>query len=206
VTARIIHRDKRSIFSTPVRSGAAEKNHAFRLHIIRHGVELLAHRPALLKQDAHPSPTRLGLKNAKAAEKRTMRKLTIVLAITLATATSAGCIGRCRNWFHKGSPCGTAVAPAVLSGPIAMGAPLAPTVQAPQVYCEPSPAVCVPCDPCMQYDPCATTGAGAGLSTGYLGGYLQSAANCDCANGGIVTAPAGTLPPSGAADPGPLAP
>lgn len=133
-----------------------------------------------------------------------MRKLTILLALAALTATSggcAGCIGRCRNLFHRGSPCGTSVAPAVLGAPLAMGTPVsqpapmmaapmmtapmaAPMVMNPGVCCEP----CIPCLPC---DPCDPCGSGS-VTMGYGG---------DCCDGGAVMtspAPAGTYIPGGA--------
>ena len=110
-----------------------------------------------------------------------MRKLTIVLAAAALAASSTGCVGRCKNWFHKGSPCGTVMTtPAMLSAPVAMGAPFAGPVMQPNMCCEQAP-VC--CDPCMQYDPCATTG----MTTGnYFGGYMPQGADCGCAQGGMT--------------------
>ncbi|HYO24139.1 MAG TPA: hypothetical protein VEQ85_04245 [Lacipirellulaceae bacterium] len=125
-----------------------------------------------------------------------MRKLTFLLAVAALAASNTGCVGRCRNWFHKGSPCGTVMStPAVLSAPIAMGAPMAGPVMQPNMCCEAAP-VCV--DPCMQYDPCATGG-----STGaYFGGYMPGGADCGCAGG----APMGsaTMAPSTVVSPMPV--
>jgi hypothetical protein len=107
-----------------------------------------------------------------------MRKLTILLAVAALAASSAGC-GRCRNLFHKGSPCGTTVtSPAMLTAPLAMGAVSQP--------------MCV--DPCMQYDPCATGATGT-----YFGGYMPSGADCNCdpAAGGaiqVVPTPQSVMP------------
>jgi hypothetical protein len=122
-----------------------------------------------------------------------MRKLTILLGLAVLTASNAGCCcGRIRNWFHKGSPCGTAVAPAVLGAPLAMGTPMmsapmsqpimsAPMMSAP--ICVEAPQCVMPCDPCA--DPCAT-----GQVVGY-GGMM----GCDCNGGmGATLAPtAGTI-------------
>jgi hypothetical protein len=125
-----------------------------------------------------------------------MRKLTILLAVAALAASSTGCVGRCRNWFHKGSPCGTLMTPTAMSAPLTIGAPMAGPImqQQPAICVEQSP-MCVPCDPCMQYDPCASA---TGVSTGYFGGYLQSAANCDCDPSGATivpsAAPAGAIP------------
>lgn len=134
-----------------------------------------------------------------------MRKLTIILGVAALAATSSGCCGRCRNFFHKGSPCGTTMTtPALLSAPMAMGAPLAGPVMQPNQCCEQPPQVmCVPCDPCMQYDPCAS---GQAVSSGYFGGYLpqSAAADCGCENGSVSTVPA-TLPSGATIVPGPIA-
>jgi hypothetical protein len=126
-----------------------------------------------------------------------MRKLTFLLVVAALAASSTGCVGRCRNWFHKGSPCGTLLSPpAMLSAPMAMTAPVTGPVMQPNICVEQQP-ICVPCDPCLQYDPCATTG----VSAGYFGGYLPSSANCNCDPSGatIVPAPAGTTPLPGPA-------
>lgn len=130
-----------------------------------------------------------------------MRKLTILLAVATLATTSTGCIGRCKNWFHKGSPCGTMVtSPAMLSAPVAMGAPFAGPMMQPNMCCEQQPA-CVPCDPCMQYDPC---GGATGVSSGYFGGYLPAASDCGCdsGNSGVTMSPgmampSGTMSPAG---------
>lgn len=139
-----------------------------------------------------------------------MRKLTILLALAAITASSGCsnccCLGRVRNWFHKGSPCGTAVAPAVLGAPLAMGTPLAQPVSAPvqpmfasptmapQMYVE-QPAMCYPCPPCDPcanpcVDPCADPCSGA-VSMGYMGGYTSEAA---CCGDGTTMAPATMAP------------
>jgi hypothetical protein len=125
-----------------------------------------------------------------------MRKLTILLAAAALVAPSTGCIGRCKSFFSKGSPCGTVMTtPAVLSAPMAMGAPFAGPVMQPNMCCEQAP-MCVPCDPCMQYDPCATTG----VTSGYFGNYMQSGSDCGCAGGGAQlvpqSAPVGTIMPN----------
>ena len=126
-----------------------------------------------------------------------MRKLTILLALAALTASNAGCCcgvcGRVRNWFHKGSPCGTAMAPAVLGAPLAMGTPLATPVAQPMMQpmmAQPMmsapicveqapvcPQMCVPCDPC---DPCG----GGSVSTGY-GGYGSEGCGCDGSSSGV---------------------
>ncbi|HEX6962866.1 MAG TPA: hypothetical protein VF175_13435 [Lacipirellula sp.] len=144
-----------------------------------------------------------------------MRKLTILLALAAITASSGCsnccCLGRVRNWFHKGSPCGTTVAPAVLGAPLAMGTPLAQPVSAPaqpifasptmapQMYVE-QPAMCYPCPPCDPcanpcVDPCADPCSGA-VSMGYMGGYASDAACCGDAStmSGAVITPAPTAP------------
>jgi hypothetical protein len=129
-----------------------------------------------------------------------MRKLTILLGVAVLAASSTGCCGRCRNWFHKGSPCGTVMSPAMLSAPVAMGAPLAGPVMQPNMCCEQAqPVMCVPCDPCMQYDPCST---GVGVSTGYFGNYMGGA-DCGCEGGAVggtmipqAVAPSGTIVPA----------
>ena len=136
-----------------------------------------------------------------------MRKLTILLALAVVISSSSGCCcGRMRNWFHKGSPCGTAMAaPAVLGAPLAMGTPVAqpmsmpmmsspvmaspmmsgPVMAAPTMCVEAMPQCCPPCDPC---DPC---GSGQ-VTSGYYGGYTTSEAGCDCAGGAPMSGiPAG---------------
>jgi len=88
-----------------------------------------------------------------------MRKLTILLAAAAVAASSVGCCGRCRNWFYKGSPCGTAMAAPVMTTPVAMTAPApAPVIAAPvaapmvapmaQQICVPAQPVCVPAHIC----------------------------------------------------------
>jgi hypothetical protein len=114
-----------------------------------------------------------------------MRKLTILLAAAALVAPSTGCIGRCKSFFSKGSPCGTVMTtPAVLSAPMAMGAPFAGPVMQPNMCCEQAP-MCVPCDPCMQYDPCANTG----MSNGYFGNYMPSDCGCAGGSGGATMVP-----------------
>jgi hypothetical protein len=128
-----------------------------------------------------------------------MRKLTIVLALA-GLAASSGCtnccIGRCRNWFQKGSPCGTQVAPAVLGAPLAMGTPLATPVSAPApqqfvaapqpMYIQQAPMCYDPCaNPCV--DPCADPCASGQMSMGYMGGYTSDGA-C-CGDGSTMMAP-----------------
>jgi hypothetical protein len=124
-----------------------------------------------------------------------MRKLTILLACAVLASASTGCVGRCKNWFAKGSPCGTLMSapPAMLSAPVAMGAPMmAPMVQQQQPICIQQAPMCMPaCDPCMQYDPCATTG----VSSGYFGGYV-SGADCNCAGSAGTVISGGTLAPT----------
>ncbi len=124
-----------------------------------------------------------------------MRKLTILLACAVLASASTGCVGRCKNWFAKGSPCGTLLSPpATLSPPISMGAPVMapmPMMQQQAPICIQQAPMCIPaCDPCMQYDPCAATG----VSSGYFGGYV-SGADCNCAQS-AGTVVGGTLAPS----------
>ena len=129
-----------------------------------------------------------------------MRKLTILLGLAVVIGSNTGCCcGKIRNWFHKGSPCGTSMAPAVLGAPLAMGTPMSmpmtmPVMSSPQMCVEAAPQCCVPCDPC--YDPC---GSGQ-MTTGYLGGHMSGGADCDCDSG------QGTYIPNGAVmvSPGPL--
>jgi hypothetical protein len=95
--------------------------------------------------------------------------------------------------FHKGSPCGTLMSsPAVLSGPISMGAPMA------QPMCIQQAPVCMPCDPC---DPCG----GTSVSTGYFGGYMPATSDCGCDAGsaGAVISSGSSLPAGGTYIPGP---
>ncbi len=146
-----------------------------------------------------------------------MRKLTILLALAALTASGTGCCGVCgrvRNFFHKGSPCGTTtVTPVVLGAPLAMGTPLMqpmaqpimaapmaqPMMAAPSVCCEQAPACVQQCDPC---DPCG------GVTTGYAGGYATPmAAGCGCAGGDatMTVTPGTTLPPGATMVPGPVA-
>ena len=108
-----------------------------------------------------------------------MRKLTILLAVAVLTASNAGCCcGKIRNWFHKGSPCGTAVSPAILGAPLAMGTPMMsspmPMMTSAPMCVEAQPQCVMPCDPCA--DPCAN----GQMMTGYLGGYTSGMAGCDC--------------------------
>lgn len=119
-----------------------------------------------------------------------MRKLTFMLAVAAFAVTSAGCTARCRNLFHKGSPCGTLLAPpAMLSAPMAMAAPMSAPIMQPNLCVEQQP-MCVPCDPC---DPCATQG----VTTGYLGGYMPATSGCPCEGGSTGTImSSGTLVPA----------
>lgn len=133
------------------------------------------------------------MQKARAAEKRIMRKLTVLLAVTVFAASSTGCCcGRIRNWFHKGSPCGTTMTPAVLGAPLAMGtpmtypvsAPMAP-MAAPTMCVQAAQPCCVPCDPCCNpCDPCAT----GQVTSGYWGGNMTSGGEC-CNNGGGMMMP-----------------
>lgn len=146
-----------------------------------------------------------------------MRKLTILMALATTLAASSGCsscIGRCRNLFHKGSPCGTAMAaPAVLGAPLAMGTPMAqPMMGAPMMagpMCVPQAPMCVPVDPCADpcVDPCADPCANGMVTMGYGGGYATGGESCDCAGGGsgaIMSAPMNALPPGTVVSPTPL--
>jgi hypothetical protein len=139
-----------------------------------------------------------------------MRKLTILLAVAALATSSSGCCvcGRVRNWFHKGSPCGTTtVAPAVLGAPLAMGTPLqqpymaapmaAPMMAAPPVCCEQAP-MCVqpcaqPCDPC---DPCG------GASMGYA---PSDGCGCGGAPATMTVSPGVPIPAGTVTVPGPVA-
>lgn len=139
-----------------------------------------------------------------------MRKLTILMALATTIAASSGCsscIGRCRNLFHRGSPCGTAMAPAVMGAPLAMGTPMtsAPMVMgAPMMsgpMCVEQAPMCMPVDPCM--DPCADPCNSGMMTMGYGGGF-PAAEGCNCGDGGGVStmapmtvAPGGMLPSPG---------
>jgi hypothetical protein len=126
------------------------------------------------------------MQKARAAEKRIMRKFTVLLAVAVLAASSTGCCcGKIRNWFHKGSPCGTSVAPAVLGAPLAMGTPMTfPTSapMAPAMCVQAQPQCCVPCNPCC--DPCDPCASGQ-MTTGYLGGFT-SGGDCNCSGGGMM--------------------
>jgi hypothetical protein len=140
-----------------------------------------------------------------------MRKLTILMALATTVAASSGCsscIGRCRNLFHKGSPCGTAMAaPTILGAPLAMGTPMAqPMMGAPMMsgpMCVPQAPMCMPVDPCM--DPCADPCANGMVTMGYGGGYA-SPEGCDCAggSGAIMSAPMEAMPQGAIVSPTPL--
>jgi hypothetical protein len=117
-----------------------------------------------------------------------MRKLVILLAAAALAAPNAGCCGKLRNWFHKGSPCGTALSPVALGAPLAMSSPVMTSPVMTSAPCQ--PACCVPCDPCA--DPCATS-----VSTGYFGGYM-SGGDCGCSDGsGSIVPGTSTAPTSG---------
>jgi len=127
-----------------------------------------------------------------------MRKLTILLALAAVTLSSGctRCCGRARNWFHRGSPCGTTVAPAVLGAPLAMGTPMATPVCAPMAspmmtapMCMEQAPMCMPCVPC---DPCADPCGGA-MSMGYMGGYTSDGMCCDGAGSMPTTMSPGTV-------------
>jgi hypothetical protein len=148
-----------------------------------------------------------------------MRKLTILAALAAVTLSSGctRCCGRCRNWFAKGSPCGTTtVAPAMLGAPLAMGTPIAQPVMAQPMMSQPmmSAPMCVEqapmCMPCVPCDPCADPCAGA-MNMGYMGGYTSGGMCCESTGDvmtvapGTVTLPPGTtMPPAGTVDPGPV--
>lgn len=114
-----------------------------------------------------------------------MRKLlvlTAAAALVVSSSGCCGCFGKVRNWFHKGSPCGTRVRPATLGAPLTMTAPVmsAPIVSAPVQCVQPAPMCvpcCEPCDPCG--DPCADPCGG--YSTGYFGGYSGNVGSAGCA-------------------------
>ena len=124
-----------------------------------------------------------------------MRKLTILMALATTLAASSGCsscIGRCRNLFHKGSPCGTAMAaPAVLGAPLAMGTPMAqpdgdgraddgrPDVRAAGADVHAGRPLHGP-----MRDPCADPCANGMVTMGYGGGYATGGESCNCAGGG----------------------
>ena len=134
-----------------------------------------------------------------------MRKLTILMALATTLAASSGCsscIGRCRNLFHKGSPCGTAMAAPVMGAPLAMGTPMtsAPMVMGGPMMTSPvcveQAPMCMPVDPCM--DPCADPCSSGTVTMGYGGGFAGS--DCNCSGGGgistmapMTTAPGGTI-------------
>lgn len=141
-----------------------------------------------------------------------MRKLTILMALATTLAASSGCsscIGRCRNLFHKGSPCGTAMAaPAVLGAPLAMGTPMAqPVMGAPMMagpMCVPQAPMCMPVDPCA--DPCADPCSSGMVTMGYGGGYAAGGESCNCAGGGapeMMVAPSTTTVAPGTIIPAP---
>jgi hypothetical protein len=135
-----------------------------------------------------------------------MRQLMILLALAALTLTNSGCtrcFGRCRNLFHKGSPCGTAVAPAVLGAPLAMGTPFSMPVAAPMAapmmsapMCVEQAPVCMPCDPCA--DPCS-----GGMSMGYLGGFTSDGACCESTGAIPMTVAPTTAAPTGQILPSP---
>ena len=138
-----------------------------------------------------------------------MRKLTILMALATTLAASSGCsscIGRCRNLFHKGSPCGTAMAaPAVLGAPLAMGTPMAqpaPMMGAPMMagpVCVPQAPMCMPVDQCVDpcADPCADPCSSGMVTMGYGGGYATGGESCNCAGGGapeMMVSPSTVVP------------
>ncbi len=117
-----------------------------------------------------------------------MRKLLILMAVAMVTLPPVGC-GRCRRLFHRGAPCGTTVAPALLSAPLAIGRPFAtPVVSSPvasseSCCCESAP-VCSSCGSCSECQNgwttsgyadsgCAECGSG-GPATTYDGTYIES--------------------------------
>lgn len=192
-----------------------EKKHVLRLHIIVRVVEL-PDPPFCPPEAKHPlpPPNTPSLTVALAAENQVMRKLTILMALATTLAASSGCsscIGRCRNLFHKGSPCGTAMAAPVMGAPLAMGTPMtnAPMVMggpmmggpmASGQMCVPQAPMCMPVDQCM--DPCADPCSSGMVTMGYGGGF-SSDEGCNCAGGGVSTmvpmtmAPGGMLPSPG---------
>jgi hypothetical protein len=148
-----------------------------------------------------------------------MRKLTILLAFAALAASSTGCCcgvcGRVRNWFHRGSPCGTTMAPAVLGAPLAMGTPYAtpvsaapsPMMAAPTVCVEQAP-MCVPCQPCQPCQPCepCCDPCGGGMTMGYGGDYISSGLEgCGCGGESVpmTVTPGATLQGSTQIVPGP---
>ncbi len=125
-----------------------------------------------------------------------MRKFLVLMAgaVLVASSTGCGCCGKLRNWFHKGSPCGTRVAPAVLGAPLTMAAP--PMMMSAPVQCVESAPMCMPCDPCA--DPCAS-----GYTTGYMGysdgvsmGAPVGCSSCGGDVGGIPVVEGQTYVPS----------
>ena len=103
-----------------------------------------------------------------------MRKLLIMLAIAVIAMPSTGCGGRIRNWWHRGAPCGTVVAPATLGAPLAIGRPVRPMmVSQPECCCPPE---C--CEPCC--DPCECPGSEWTTS------YSDSGCT-DCASAPVTT-------------------
>ncbi|MEM8945075.1 MAG: hypothetical protein AAGD11_07820 [Planctomycetota bacterium] len=123
-----------------------------------------------------------------------MRKMLILLALTVLAASTSGCCRSrvCRNLLRRGSPCGgtTLAAPAMLGGAIPLGNPVSlpaapqvvqpqfvqPQIVQPQIIAQPNcncqqaaPICCEPCPTqCVPCDPCVTGG------TGYIG------ADCGC--------------------------
>ena len=130
-----------------------------------------------------------------------MRKLlvlTAAAALVVSSSGCCGCFGKVRSWFHKGSPCSSRVAPAVLGAPLTMSGPAAPMMMAPPMQCVESAPMCMPCPPCS--DPCGDPCGD--YSTGYYGGYVSEGGSTGCAaceaGGGQVIVDESSYIPAGA--------
>lgn len=81
-----------------------------------------------------------------------MKKLVILLAVAMITASTAGCAHRLRDWFYRGSACSPTATPVMMPQQYA-----APT-------CCPPCAVDSGCDTCpgqVTYGPVMSDGSGA---------------------------------------------
>jgi hypothetical protein len=150
-----------------------------------------------------------------------MRKMLILLALAVLTASNIGCT-RCRNLFRRGSPCSSAscgttmAAPAMLGGAIPMGNPVRlqpapqlvqPNIMAAPPCCQQAAPICVPCNPCptecVPCEPgCIDAGADCGCptSTGeYFGGYVEGSGSTPIYEGNVVegNAAQGSVVPQG---------
>jgi hypothetical protein len=151
------------------------------------------------------------------------RPITLALAVVM-TANVGCCSSSCRNWLHRGSPCGTTLAaPAVMAAPVVYGAPLQAPQAAPamapfmapapmqqvmppqQMMCCPQQIPCcpqpIPCCPPMQYDPCP----GGYMSGSYMEGDISECGPMTSYDEGYLV-PGSETPvdsESGSADPRP---